>query len=526
MSKIFNVSGDCKADLHYMVNIDERLRQIKAMIDNGQYFTVNRARQYGKTTTLHALESFLKDEYTVISLDFQMFSAEDFKQEKDFIERFSTEILDIVDNRDIPGEILDQLAGLADGTLQNDKLAILFRVLSRWCRISSKKNVLIIDEVDSASNYLVFMDFLSQLRGSYLVRDKKPTFQSVILAGVYDIKNLKNKFTDEHKMNSPWNIAADFDVDMSLTELGISGMLTDYEEDYHTGMNIQEMAEMIYAYTSGYPYLVSRICKLMDEKIAEHKAYRGKAAAWTKEGFLAAVRMLLTEDNTLFESLDNKLSDYPELKQMLKELLLEGRTIEYVPGDMGVRMASMFGFVTIENHIVNVSNRIFETRLYNGFLAEQSRHSELVKTAVSERNQFIADGKLDMERVIRKFADYYKEIFSEYNETFLEANGRSLFLLYIKPIINGKGNYYIEAQTRTNRRTDLIIDYFGQQFIVELKIWHGEEYNKRGEKQLTDYLDLYNVKKGYLVSFNFNRHKKTSVEWIQIGDKNILEAVV
>lgn len=118
MSKIFNVSGDCKADLHYMVNIDERLRQIKAMIDNGQYFTVNRARQYGKTTTLHALESFLKDEYTVISLDFQMFSAEDFKQEQDFIERFSTEILDIVDNRDIPGEILDQLAGLADGTLQ------------------------------------------------------------------------------------------------------------------------------------------------------------------------------------------------------------------------------------------------------------------------------------------------------------------------------------------------------------------------------------------------------------------------
>lgn len=79
-----------------------------------------------------------------------------------------------------------------------------------------------------------------------LVRDKKPTFQSVILAGVYDIKNLKNKFTDEHKMNSPWNIAADFDVDMSLTELGISGMLTDYEEDYHTGMNIQEMAKSWY----------------------------------------------------------------------------------------------------------------------------------------------------------------------------------------------------------------------------------------------------------------------------------------
>lgn len=59
-----------------------------------------------------------------------------------------------------------------------------------------------------------------------------------------------------------------------------------------------------------------------------------------------------------------------------------------------------------------------------------------------------------------------------------------------------------------------------------LSKWCGEEYNRRGEKQLTDYLDLYNAKKGYLVSFNFNRNKKTGVEWIQIGDKSILEAVV
>ena len=50
---------------------------------------------------------------------------------------------------------------------------------------------------------------------------------------------------------------------------------------------------------------------------------------------------------------------------MLLELLLQGNVIEYVPGNLGIRMAAMFGFVTIENYIVNVSNRIFETRLYN-----------------------------------------------------------------------------------------------------------------------------------------------------------------
>ena len=42
-------------------------------------------------------------------------------------------------------------------------------------------------------------------------------------------------------------------------------------------------------------------------------------------------------------------------------------------------------------------------------------------------------------------------------------------------------------------RTDLIIDYQGQQYIIEMKIWHGEEYNKRGEEQLIGYLNDYHL---------------------------------
>ena len=70
MGRIFNISADCKPMLHYMVDIRSRLDEIKKMVDQGSYFTINRARQYGKTTTLRVLAEFLKDEYTVISLDF------------------------------------------------------------------------------------------------------------------------------------------------------------------------------------------------------------------------------------------------------------------------------------------------------------------------------------------------------------------------------------------------------------------------------------------------------------------------
>ncbi len=96
----------------------------------------------------------------------------------------------------------------------------------------------------------------------------------------------------------------------------------------------------------------------------------------------------------------------------------------------------------------------------------------------------------------------------------------------MKPIINGTGNYYIEAQTRDERRTDVIVDYLGEQFIVELKIWHGSEYNERGEQQLADYLEYFHKDKGYLLSFNFNRKKEIGVKEIQVGGKTIIEAVV
>ena len=110
--------------------------------------------------------------------------------------------------------------------------------------------------------------------------------------------------------------------------------------------------------------------------------------------------------------------------------------------------------------------------------------------------------------------------------TFVEENGRRLFLLYLKPIINGTGNYYIEAQTRDQTRTDIIVDYLGKQYVIELKIWHGNEYNKRGEEQLAEYLEYYHLDKGYLLSFNFNKNKQTGLKEIQFGDKTLIEVVV
>ncbi len=529
MSRIFNVSADCRPGLYYMVNIDKRLREIKAMVDRGDYFAINRARQYGKTTTLKALERFLRDEYAVLSLDFQRLSYKDFESEGFFIKAIAREILKKPGlNQIMPDSVRGRFEELVQSSDRDGRLADLSGIFCKWCQESVRPVVLMIDEVDSATNNQVFLDFLSQLRGGYIGRDETAAFQSVILAGGYDVRNLKSRFVaeDEHRVNSPWNIAADFLVDMSFSVKDIAGMLADYEADYDTGMDIQVISRLIYDYTSGYPFLVSRICKLTDERIAGSEQYPDRRTAWTREGIPEAIKSLLAEKNTLFESLVGKLTDYPGLRALLYSLLFTGSTIPYNPLNRSLEVAEMFGFIKNSMGTSVISNRIFETVLYNLFLGDEMLDNEIYKTAVRNRNRYIENGRLNMDLVLEKFVVHFGDLYGQQREAFLEEAGRRYFLLYLKPIINGVGNYYIEARTRDMERTDVIVDYCGEQFVAEFKIWRGNAYNERGERQLLEYLDYYHLEKGYLLSFNFNKMKQTGIKTIRLGERTITEAVV
>ncbi len=535
MGKVFNVTGDCRPDIHYMVDISGKLRQIKAMVDAGQYFTINRARQYGKTTTLRALEKALSGEYYVASLDFQyQMSNAKFRSEHAFSAAFARAFLSAMEEAgdNLPDKMNTELNLLRDRVAEcreETDLVELFRHLSAVCGGADKPVVLMIDEVDSAANNQIFLDFLAQLRGYYLRRDRLPAFQSVILAGVYDVKNMKRKIRpeEEHMTNSPWNIAADFDVVMSFSCQEIGGMLAEYEQDWHTGMDAAEMAGLLDDYTSGYPYLVSRLCKLIDEKVAGGPDFPDKSAAWTRSGFLEAVRLLLSEKNTLFESLIGKLKDYPELQKVIYNTLFGGVKIVYNPDDSAVDMASMFGFVKNEGGILAIANRIFEIRLYNYFLtASEAQDSEIFMAAANDKPQFIRNGHLNMELVMEKFVQHFDSIYGDQKQEFDEEEGRRRFLLYLRPIINGVGNYYIESQTRNARRMDVVVDYLGERFVIELKIWRGDAYNKRGEEQLADYLDYFHLTKGYMLSYNFNQKKEIGVKRIALGNRVLVEAVV
>ncbi len=476
MCKRFNTAGLCYREEHYMVDMKGRLEETKALIDRGEYFVINRARQYGKTTMLHLLAENLSADYAVFSISFEGIEDGAYETSEKFCRRLCRLLYRYLVYHTvsgIPDSLKNELRQMQSGKMDMEDLSDF---ISELCDRSEKPVVLMVDEVDQAGNHKLFLTFLGMLRRKYLLKQSEPTFYSVVLAGVYDIKNMKLKVRteEEHQYNSPWNIASDYMVDMNFSVADIASMLMEYETDVHTSMDVSAIAELIYDFTSGYPFLVSRLCKIIDEKIPGKESFPDLMSAWTREGVLESVKILLMESNTLFDDMIKKLDDSPILKQALMRILFKGERIPY--------------------------NK--------------------------ERNYFVHDGMLDMERVLERFVESFTDIYYDADKSFVEENGRRFFLLYLKPIINGVGNFYVEARTRNMRRTDIVIDYRGQQFVCELKIWHGKEYNTRGEDQLMDYLDSYHLTTGYMLSFNFNKNKQIGVRRIQLGEKLLIEAVV
>ena len=187
--------------------------------------------------------------------------------------------------------------------------------------------------------------------------------------------------------------------------------------------------------------------------------------------------------------------------------------------DQVISITNIFGYCVQSEGKTKISNRIFEQFLYNYFSAILER-----KTNVKEYNNktdFIEGNGLNIEKIMLRFQQFMKEQYSPLDSKFIEREGRLLFLAFIRPIINGVGFDFKEVQISEEKRLDIVITYNNHKYIIELKIWHGDNYHQRGLKQLANYLDINEQNKGYLLVFNFNKNKEYKKEEVIIDNKKI-----
>ncbi len=407
MKKRFNIAGTCIPQKHYMADTSEKLSRMIRLIEQESYFTINRARQYGKTTTLMLLWSRLKEKYVVINISFEGMGMDAFGSEDAFVRRFCGRV-----------EKNLRLSGYSEAK-QNI-----------WKCTAGKENL-----------------------------------------------KLKLRPDEERKYNSPWNIAVDFPIDMSLSVPEISSMIREYEEEQEFAIDAEDVACEIRRYTSGYQFLVSLICLWMDERVSGELSLKD---CWTPRGVRAAAREILKGTNPLFDDMIKNLENNPKFRSFVEGILFHGNQIPYKVSNKEINLGVTFGIIGEKEGLCKISNIMFETYIYDHFIADQVIGKQVLSTS---RTQFVDEnGDLEMDAILEKFQDLMK---AEYR----------------------------------------------REYIVELKLWSGPKKHEEGLRQLLNYMESRGQKKGWLLTFCFLKNREKRIEEYTrtencLGDKSIYSVVV
>jgi len=84
--KSFHITGTCIPEENYMADTSQKLEQIMHMVTRGEYFVINKFRQYGKTTMLNLIRRKLlaSGEYLPISISLAVYNEETYKSEDNY----------------------------------------------------------------------------------------------------------------------------------------------------------------------------------------------------------------------------------------------------------------------------------------------------------------------------------------------------------------------------------------------------------------------------------------------------------
>ncbi len=243
---------------------------------------------------------------------------------------------------------------------------------------------------------------------------------------------------------------------------------------------------------------------------------------WEKEYLELAVKELLNESNTNFDSLIKNIENNKDLQELVRKIILDGYKISYNQDNPIITKGIIYGIFKNSNGKVKIHNRIYEQRIYNYMVS-------LIETKMNlgfynEKGKYLnKDGTLNIKKILVSFQEFMKHEYSQKREAFLEEDGRLVFLAFLSPIINGSGFAFKEVRGGEEKRFDIVITYNKKMYILELKIWRGgEEYHKKGLIQLAEYLNQYGLDKGYLLIFDLRKSTNLigEVEENYIGIEN------
>jgi hypothetical protein len=497
--RLFNTSGPCNPELHYMVPPELRLSEARRLIEEHGYFVVHASQPMGKSTTLRALIRALTREGRVPALHFSCETAKVVKDDFGAAEKIILEMIRIRANSDLPPDC----APGSGWPPESPPGARLYNALGAWARTSRRPLVLAFDEIDALQERSL-QSVLGQLRAGFNERPQGfPA--SVILIGLRDVRD----YTIASGGSEP-RLGTSSPFNVKLTSLRIGNLSEPELRDLYaqhtseTGQPFTESAlRRAFDLTGGQPWLVNALAREAIEEI-------GIAPPTPIESthLDEAKERLILARQTHLDSLVAKLHE-PRVRRII-EPLLAGRFGGGDPTyDDDASYVVDLGLVA-PGRPLRIANPI-----YKEVIVRVLGNTAEIQLEVPETRAFVKpDGCLDFRKLLEEFAAFWRE----HGEvlagrmTYHEMAPQLVLMAYLQRVVNSGG--YIDREYGAGRgRIDLLIrwpylDAAGrrqwQREAAELKVWAEGKPDPLAEglRQLDGYLTQLGLHHGVLVTFD------------------------
>ena len=523
----FWTQGPVNSQEHYVVSRSEEIADYIKRVEEGKYVVLFAPRQTGKTTffqaaletlTVTQTESASKFGYFPIQLNFDVYKN---TSVADFYDHLYQDICEEFENLfQKRGETLPEALSqfLANTKLTNPHaMRRFFRNLKRL--LMPQKFVLIIDEFDGIPQDAL-SDFLHTLRHIYIA-GKPRCPHSVGIVGVKSIAQL-----NYDRSISPFNIQDEFHLP-NFTLEQVQELLGQWTDEVGQ-VFIPEVITSIHKQTAGQPVLVNRFAQILTEELDILKTEPITIAHFSK-----AHAQLLEEDNTNFTHLLTNIRRDPRFEKLLMRIMEREDGVDFnLRSDIINELATYGVIARGDDGMCEIINPIYLYCILQAFkpvvngLEDEYLHEDT-------RNDFFdyltSEGHIDMESLLDNFRDFIARVgfrILQVPDTPQESVGRHLLLAYLDQFVKLIGGFmHIEVQTGRGRM-DIIITHNQRKYIVETKIWRGDNRYQAGKKQLAVYLKTEGVKEGYYIVFDHRENPEPRVETETIEGLTIRSYVI
>ena len=489
MSRFFNTTGPCVPGKHYLFASADRLQEIAGLIAREQYFVIHAARQSGKTTLLLDLEASIelggRHRAIYCSLEGMQNIIDPAEGIPAIVERLR---MTVARHR--------ALAPCApDLPVDSRRWAVL--LIDALCILAERCDrplVVLFDEVDCLSEGTL-VSFLRQLRDGFVNRARGVPFpSSIALVGMRNIRDYKAQVRPGGTTlgsASPFNIAAKSLTLANFTEAEVGVLFVQHTDDTGQVFPPAAVARAFY-WSQGQPWLVNALAHEVVDGILGMDYGLPISAELFDE---AAERLILRRDTHL-DSLSERLRE-ARVRRIVEPVLLgEDRAFDLLGDDC--RYVLDLGILRADGRRLEAANPI-----YREVIVRTLNYSDQFALRDKIANRWIADGKLDMNGLLRGFQEFWRENADIWvgKYDYREAAPHLILMAFLQRIVNGGA--HIDREFALGRgRLDLCVQMGPNRYPVELKLRQGAKAEADGIEQLGAYMDTCGAKEGWLVVFD------------------------